>query len=79
VASLREEYRQRVNAPGQELGSDHGAKDDPRRRLRLELLRAERRALIRLRNEGIISDEVLHHLERELDVEALRIGAGDAR
>jgi CPA1 family monovalent cation:H+ antiporter len=42
-------------------------------------MHAERRMLIRLRNEGQISDEVLRELEQELDLEAMRVGAGDAR
>lgn len=49
------------------------------RRLRHETLAAERHAVIRLRNEGVISDEVLHRLEHELDVEALRHGLGEKR
>jgi Na+/H+ antiporter len=49
------------------------------RRLRHETLVAERQAVIRLRNEGVISDEVLHRLEHELDVEALRHGLGEER
>ena len=49
------------------------------RRLRHETLAAERQAVIRLRNEGVISDEVLHRLEHELDVEALRHGLGEKR
>jgi CPA1 family monovalent cation:H+ antiporter len=47
------------------------------RRLRHETLSAERRALIVLRDEGAIGDEVLHRLEHELDVEAIRIGLGE--
>jgi CPA1 family monovalent cation:H+ antiporter len=47
------------------------------RRLRHETLSAERRTLIRLRDEGVIGDEVLHRLEYELDVEAIRIGLGE--
>jgi Na+/H+ antiporter len=47
------------------------------RRLRHETLSAERRALIRLRDEGAIGDEVVHRLEHELDVEAIRIGLGE--
>jgi CPA1 family monovalent cation:H+ antiporter len=35
--------------------------------------------LVRLRNESAISDEVLGELEQELDLEAIRIGAGDGR
>ena len=49
------------------------------RRLRHEILTAERLALIGLRNDGVISDEVLHRLEHELDVEALRSGIGELR
>jgi NhaP-type Na+/H+ or K+/H+ antiporter len=44
------------------------------RRLRHETITAERVALIAMRNDGTISDEVLHRLEHELDVEALRLG-----
>ena len=49
------------------------------RRLRHETLTAERRAAIGQRNAGAISDEVLHHIEHELDVEALRLGIGEVR
>lgn len=49
------------------------------RRLRHEALTAERLAVIDLRDRGTISDEVLHRIEGELDVEAMRIGAGDLR
>jgi CPA1 family monovalent cation:H+ antiporter len=49
------------------------------RRLRHETLTAERQAVIGLRNDGVISDEVLHRLEHELDVEALRHGLGEER
>jgi CPA1 family monovalent cation:H+ antiporter len=49
------------------------------RRLRYETLTAERLAVIGLRDDDIISDEVLHRIEHELDVEALRLGIGDQR
>jgi len=49
------------------------------RRLRHETLTAERLAVIGLRNDGAISDDVLHRLEHELDVEALRVGIGERR
>jgi CPA1 family monovalent cation:H+ antiporter len=49
------------------------------RRLRHETLTAERLAMIGLRNDGAISDDVLHRLEHELDVEALRVGIGERR
>ncbi len=47
--------------------------------LRHETLTAERIAVIGLRNDGAIYDEVLHRLEHELDVEALRAGIGELR
>jgi CPA1 family monovalent cation:H+ antiporter len=49
------------------------------RRLRHEILTAERLTLIGLRNDGAINDEILHRLEHELDVEALRAGIGELR
>jgi len=52
---------------------------DAQLRLRQETLAAERRALIGLRNDGTISDEVLHRLEQELDLEAVRLGLDDHR
>jgi len=52
---------------------------DAFRRLRHETLTAERLTVIDLRNDGVISDDILHRLEHELDVEALRIGTGELR
>jgi Na+/H+ antiporter len=74
VEWLRGEVRDRVR-----LLEHHAGEPEPRRRLRSEMLRAERRMLVRLRNEGAISDEVLRDLEQELDLEAVRVGAGDTR
>ncbi len=42
-------------------------------RLMRELLRAQRITLIRLRNEGRISDEAMHRIERDLDLEESRL------
>jgi Na+/H+ antiporter len=42
--------------------------------IRTAVLDAEREAVIRLRDDGIISDEVLHRIERDLDLETLRSG-----
>jgi len=38
-----------------------------------ELFRAQREALVRLRDEGEISDEALHRIERDLDLEESRL------
>ena len=40
---------------------------------------AERLTLVRLRNEGVIGDEVLVELETEMDLEAARYGLADLR
>jgi monovalent cation/hydrogen antiporter len=66
---LRAEVRDRVRMT-EELGGSF----DGRRRLRLGMIDAERRMLIRLRNEDAISDDVLRALETELDLEAVRAG-----
>ena len=42
--------------------------------IRTAVLDAEREAVIQLRDDGVISDEVLHSIERDLDLEALRSG-----
>src|SRR5829696_99331 len=44
-------------------------------RLRRELLEAERDAVIALRNDGRISDEVMHLVQRDLDLEYSRLDA----
>ncbi len=56
-----------------------GGTNEVIQRLQHETLTAERIALIGLRNDGTISDEVLHHLEQELDVAALHLGVGERR
>ena len=42
-------------------------------RLRRELLEAEREAVLRLRSEGRIGDEVMRRVERDLDLEGSRL------
>lgn len=68
VVRLKGELRDRLAEDGG-AGSPEG-----RRRLRRTMQDAERRMLVRLRNEGAISDEVLRELETELDLEAMRLG-----
>lgn len=52
-----------------------GVRSSSRRRLRQEVLQAERAAIIRLRDKGGIDDEVLRQVERELDLEEQRLQA----
>jgi Na+/H+ antiporter len=82
VEQLRIHYSRRLQRNvNSEAPDTEGMKEvtEAFRRLRHETLTAERLAVINLRNEDVISDEVLHHLEHELDVEALRIGIGELR
>jgi Na+/H+ antiporter len=80
VARLRALHTQRVERSSPiRLGDDDAEAQAAYRRLRHETLSAERRAVIKLRDQGVISDEVLHRLELELDVEATRIGLGEVR
>jgi CPA1 family monovalent cation:H+ antiporter len=44
-------------------------------RLRAELLAAERGALLEMRREGLIGDEVMQRIERDLDLEHSRLDA----
>ena len=74
VEWLRSELRDRIR-----LLEHPSGEPENRRRLRTAMLRAERRMLVRLRNEGAISDDVLRELEHELDLEAVRMGAGEER
>ncbi len=74
VERIRRELRDRMQH------HEHHTRDkDTHRRLRTGVLKAERRMLVRLRNEGAISDETLRELEEELDHESVRLGAGDIR
>ncbi len=54
---------------------DDGAEDRSLayQRLVRELLQAQRGAIVRLRNQGTISNEVMHRIERELDLEDTRL------
>ena len=45
-------------------------------RLRREVLDAERQEIIRLRNTGTINDQLMHRIERDLDLEHARLDAG---
>lgn len=77
---LRARYTQQLqHSSPLQLGDGDAAARAAYRRLRHETLSAERRALIALRDRGVISDEVLHRLEQALDVEAMRIGLGEVR
>jgi len=82
VERLRINYAQRAKRFAQPDAADPDCSPDAAaayRRLRHEALTAERQRVIALRDQDVISDEVLHRLEHELDVEALRMGVGEIR
>jgi Na+/H+ antiporter len=55
----------------------HLAEHAAARRLRREVLGAEREEALRLRDRGIINDDVLHRVERDLDLEEVALEAED--
>ena len=69
-----EDYTRRLNESGGTDGQD-GDRQEAKLRLRQELLTAERAAVIQLRDQGRIDDEVLRQVERELDLEEQQIQA----
>ena len=68
-------YRKRRFAARSGKIEDDGYEDRSRayQRLLHELLAAQRLALIRLRNDGVISSEVMRRVERDLDLEETRL------
>ena len=72
VDQLRDAAQRRRLMAWERVGSGPGALEAPSeayRRLRLEMLAAERRVFLRLRNEGTIDDEVMRRVQNDLDLE----------
>ncbi len=75
---LRIEYEDHIR---QVEGDDPAAAGTPLRlfssayeRLSHEALRVERRTIVRLRNQDVISDEVLRRIQRDIDLAEARLG-----
>ncbi len=82
LADLRRHYEERAQLIAQQredVAPSSSLADAVFKRARYETLNAERLALLGLRDRGAISDEVLLDLERELDVEADRLGLASVR
>jgi CPA1 family monovalent cation:H+ antiporter len=78
IQYLRGKYEQRSQ---RYLGQYHGNGNETTElqaaallRLQRELIQAEFAALIQLRNSGVINDEIMRRVQRELDLEQLRLG-----
>jgi CPA1 family monovalent cation:H+ antiporter len=69
---IRAEFAEKVTL-GAATGAVLVASADPARRLREAAIRAERRELIRIWRENQISDDVLHHIEEDLDYQESRL------
>jgi CPA1 family monovalent cation:H+ antiporter len=72
VERIRAEFADRM-AAASPLAQMSDSSHAHTKRMRMAAVRAEREELIRLWQEGAISDEVLHHLEEELDYEESRL------
>src|SRR6266849_692122 len=81
LTHLRSVYEDKIKSftthrDGTEVIDDRdGDRPAAKRRLRQEVLKAERNAIIHLRDQGRIDDEVLRQVERELDLEEQRFQA----
>ena len=78
VERVRGQYEYRARRLGARAGESDGADGYEHRslgyqRMVRELLHAQRRAVVALRNEGAISNDVMHRIERELDLEDERL------
>jgi monovalent cation/hydrogen antiporter len=67
-------FQARLNRDGDEQYEENAAQI---RRLHLELLSEERRAIIDLRDREVINDDVLRDIERDIDLEELRVKEDD--
>ena len=76
---LRETYRYRSEHVDRQRAPSAGEGEDreliEHREIRRTVIESEREALMRLRAEGQVNDEVLRDLERELDLEERRMDA----
>ena len=77
MTALYEFRRRRLSQRAGELDGDEGDNLDDRsqnyQRMVRDVLEAQRRRVVELRNQGVISDDVMHRLERELDLEDQRL------
>jgi len=77
VDRLRGQYRFRTSRFQARYTGEDGDGVEERstryQRLRRELLDAERGAVLALRNDGVITEEVMHRVQRDIDLEASRL------
>jgi CPA1 family monovalent cation:H+ antiporter len=66
---------QHEHADGADHLTEHRDRQNAFRRLQEEMLTAERSTLVRLRNVGTINDQTLRAIQRDIDIEELRLTA----
>jgi CPA1 family monovalent cation:H+ antiporter len=77
IDQIRDELEHEAGhvAPGEDMTIDEAQQEAlDHRAIRSAILLAQREAVIRLRDEGVINDETLRRIELELDLEAVRTG-----
>jgi hypothetical protein len=76
IAQLRDRYEHRSEHYSHAHGDETDVNEDPEQeeheRIRREAIAAERFAVLALRDDGAIGEEVLRRVERDLDLEELR-------
>jgi CPA1 family monovalent cation:H+ antiporter len=69
----RRRFASRLGAEEEGSRKDYEERSNAFKQLQTEVFLAEREELVRLRNEGKINDEVMHRVERDLDLEESRL------
>jgi len=77
IEGLRARYAQRVERLGDEPDDVDEDWFRAYRKVRRDLLDVERRAIVDLRDRDEINDKALRSIQRELDLEQVRLDAGD--
>lgn len=77
IDEVRQGYELRVQRFNQRLSEEHELEMadpcDTTIDVELEALEAERQVLIKLRDDGLIADEILRHIQQELDIADIRL------
>jgi len=81
-AALEEKYRHRSHRYAARVRGARHQRDEDRieayRRLRLGMIEAERDSVVKLRDENVISDDVLRNIQRDLDLEQVLLESPEA-
>ncbi len=78
VRDLRTELLHQFHHLTGQVSESHKMQEDAIRRLRREMMAAERREAIRLHDQGAIGDEVLQRVEKQLDLEEAQLETEEA-